>query len=210
MIEIEGSLKKVSLSFSNFTQYIMGVYFASVVKNQTQMTKSKSDSSLPEDMEQYKRLLDKVSSKINKWHKGKYLNHKSTFEFDEEYFEGEASPTRFSNENSDNEISFENVGRNSVSDRLRHSQLNSSTTNIITRQVEMQRKGLLEPLDIMSGEKPRLNALRGTARTEEVNDWIKNINRDIMQVERKSTVKSIPTKNKDSKNNVLINLSNLN
>lgn len=50
-----------------------------------------------EEMTKYKRLLDKVSNKIDIWH---HNSVKQTFEQDEDYIELDKSPTRFDSSSS--------------------------------------------------------------------------------------------------------------
>jgi hypothetical protein len=48
-----------------------------------------------ENMEEYKRLLDRVTDKIDVWHQSIIDRKKGKFERDEDFIEIEASPTKF-------------------------------------------------------------------------------------------------------------------
>lgn len=73
------------------------IYFASVV-NVKQKIKGRNGNYSDEekDMQNYKRLLDKVTKKIDKWHDEKDGRDLEKFEKDSEYIEVEGSPAHFS------------------------------------------------------------------------------------------------------------------
>lgn len=71
-------------------------------------------------MANYKRLLNRVTKKIEKWHDQK-SKLKECFENDEEYIEHEKSPTRFDSsedENKEESISLENLNKKHIQSKL--------------------------------------------------------------------------------------------
>lgn len=77
--------------------HLSAIYFASVV-NVKQKIKGRNGnySDEEQDMQKYKRLLDKVTKKIDKWHDEKNLRDQEKFELDDEFIEVEGSPMNFS------------------------------------------------------------------------------------------------------------------
>lgn len=70
------------------------IYFASVV-NVKQKISGRNGKDLQEEekeMANYKRLLDKVTKKIDQWHDEKVRLGKQQFERDDEYIEIDGSP----------------------------------------------------------------------------------------------------------------------
>jgi hypothetical protein len=76
--------------------HISVIYFASVVKvNQKIKGRNGNYSDEEKDMQKYKRLLDKVTKEIDKWHHDKKGRDLEKFERDDEYIEHEGSPVNF-------------------------------------------------------------------------------------------------------------------
>ena len=77
------------------------MFFASLVKDKAQRNQTNLHNNT--DLSNYKRLLDKVSSKIDKWHLDQNHHNKVQFTKDDEYVEDEKSPTNFSTSSSETE-----------------------------------------------------------------------------------------------------------
>lgn len=79
-------------------QQLSVIYFASVVsvKQKIKGRNGNSQTEDEKDMVKYKRLLDKVSRKIDQWHDEKKNQNKEKFIKDDDYIEADGSPTHFS------------------------------------------------------------------------------------------------------------------
>jgi hypothetical protein len=74
------------------------MFFATIVKEKAQRNQTNLQNNT--DLSNYKRLLDKVSNKIEKWHHDHKHRNKVLFTKDDEYIEDEKSPMTFSSSSS--------------------------------------------------------------------------------------------------------------
>ena len=116
------------------------MFFASMVKDKACGGRNQNIHTNT-DLSNYKRLLDKVSSKIERWHRGLAHQNRVLFTKDDEYVEDEKSPTSFSTSSSESDVEG---SPNDLAMRLAKTQLPKSGFSLNLVQTELHTKSVSE------------------------------------------------------------------